>query len=609
MRRQLVSPCQEIRDAMGIPLRDRARAEARRPHGWAGVVEKVEHLRQSFHHSAILRREIWRTIRLDIDSERDFKHALQRHVKGLTQHRRWSILALLASTPLAAQSETIPASSAAYDRLEAISAYFPAAGVFLGERGVSARQFHAYAERLRRGVESAPSSSRKEWAQRELAVLSGSNASGALSASWRADLSATDATNEPIASNGLGSIDAVTNPFEARRDGWRVEKGAAATFAPTIALRRSSFSVLAEPRFSSHVAEGRKERIWQGMLHRAYARGVLRNVAIRAGADEMIWGQSPIGALFISGNAPPLPAIAVATDSAITLPWWFRFAGPVRATLMLADLGGKQDPPHAKLAGWQVSIMPWRRFELGVAVTTQTGGSGGPKATFFERVIDLFPVIDALAPQHADLQFSNKLAGGNMRLRFPELSGLDVYYELQIDDFDGRRLRSSMIDDASHLVGARLPILTARGLLAFRGEWHNSALRIYEHTQFRSGVTYKRHLIGNPLGAHAAAGYLATTWQPSPRTSFELLLADERRDPAIYTVITTQPRDRGFQFIRLTDDPDVRRARAILAWRQGIGAGALNVAVGHNLAWRPGMPSRSEWLGHLTIRSAYLPWF
>ena len=605
-----MSAAKDLGDPVRKSFGDVARAKAGDADIRSGFVEHVEYLRQSVRHSAILCREVRGAIRLDVDSQRNFKHVQRRHVNDVTQHRRWLVAALLAAGPLRAQSEIVPASSQLYDRLEAISAFFPTAGIFLGERGVSARQMASYLERLRLTVGASPPGATRDWAQRELAAVAALRpAERPVSAAWRADVSGSDARNAPITPNGLGSIDAATNPFESRRDGWRVEKGAAAIFSPTLALRRARVGAAVQPRFSTHVAEGRAERIWQGTLHRAYVRGTWRNLALRVGADELLWGQSPIGALFVSGNAAPLPAIAIASDSAFVLPWWFRLAGPVRATLMLADLGGKQDPPHAKLAGWQVSITPWRRFELGVAVMTQTGGSGGPEATFLERVVDLIPVIDALAPQHADLQISNKVAGGNLRLRFPELSGLDLYYELQIDDFDGRRLRSSMTDDASHLIGARLPFVTRRGLLALRGEWHNSALRIYEHTQFRSGVTYKRRLIGNPLGPHAAAGYAVATWQPTPTRTFELLLADERRDPAIYSVITTQPRDRGFQFIRTTDDPDVRRARAVVAVRQALSAGALDVLFGHNLAWRPGQPRHREWLGQVTFRSTYVPAF
>src|SRR5688500_15042843 len=60
----------------------------------------------------------------------------------LQQLRRWvPIVLLVTGTRLPAQSAvTIPASSALYDRLESVSALFPVAGVFLGERPLSRRE-------------------------------------------------------------------------------------------------------------------------------------------------------------------------------------------------------------------------------------------------------------------------------------------------------------------------------------------------------------------------------------------------------------------------------------------------------------------------------------
>jgi hypothetical protein len=528
----------------------------------------------------------------------------------------------MASSLRAQSAATVPASSALYDILESISARFPARGTFLGERSLSRREVERILARLAAVIESARAESKgphHDWARREVAALrKGLEALRARDQSkttarfaWRADVISSDAGRERIESNGLGELDALTHAFAGRRDGWPMLQGSAVTVAPSGVLGTGDwFSLAVQPRLSSIDARapGSVSR-WQGFLHRAYARAVVRNVAVRAGLDEMIWGQSPIGALFISGNAPPLPALVVGTDTPVTLPWWFRHTGPVRITVMLADLGGSQEPPHAKLAGWQVSVMPWSRFELGVSVLTQTGGSGGPKATFFERVVDLFPVIDALAPQHADLQISNKLAGGNLRLRFPELGGLDVYYELQIDDFDGRRLRSSLVDDAAHLLGARMPLITSRGQFSLRAEWHNTSLRLYEHAQFRSGVTYREHLIGNPLGPNAQAGYLTMGWQRSPLDAVELALASERRDPSQYTVTTSDPRDRGFQFVRLTDDPDIRRTRLTTSVTRSLGLGSLRVTLGHNLAWRTGQPKRDEWLGLISLTSQRLAVF
>lgn len=532
------------------------------------------------------------------------------------------VLLLLAGTQLRAQAAaTVPASSAIYDRLESASALFPTRGVHLGERSLSRRDVERAIARMAAAIErdsAEQNAARRAWARRELdaiaaalAVEGGASRSERLRAagSWRAEIFASDALAERIANNGLGQIDAVTHPFAARRDGWAAIDGTVVSFAPTAVVGVGDrLAVVIEPRLSLW-ATGDSFPSAGAFFHRAYVRGVLYNVALRVGADELRWGQSPFGAMFISGDAAPLPAVVIATDTPITLPWLFRIAGPVRVAALLADLGRSQDPPHTKLAGWQVSVQPWTRFELGVAVLAQQGGRGGPSASLFERFIDLLPVIDALAPQHADLQFSNKLAGGNLRLRFPELSGLDFYYELQIDDFDARRLRSSFVDDAGHLLGARLPLLVRGGQLTWRAEWHRTSLRLYEHSQFRSGVTFRERLIGNPLGPNAKAGYLSAAWQSSPLNTLELTLADERRDPTPYTVSSPDPLDRSFRFIRGPDEPQYRRNRAAASFDRSIGVGAVRLALGYNRAWRTGQPARGEWLGLLMLRSQHLRGF
>lgn len=519
----------------------------------------------------------------------------------------------------AQSAATVPSSSSVYDRLESVSALFPARGIHLGQRSLSRRDLQRSVARLRAAIDSAPPgpATRRQWARQELAAVAAALASerGLYRASrltvggaWRAESFASDARSERITNNGLGELDAVTHPFAAGREGWSTGQGNVVTLAPTGVLGLGDgFAVAVEPRTSiGHFRD--RARAEDAFVHRAYARGVFRNVALQVGADELRWGQSPLGALFISGNASPLPALMIGTDTPITLPWLFRIVGPVRMTALLADLGKSQDPPHAKLAGWQASLQPWSRFELGVAVLSQMGGSGGPKATFIERLVDLFPAIDALAPQHADLQISNKLAGGNLRLRVPELSGLDFYYELQIDDFDGRRLRSSLVEDAAHLLGARLPLLLRDGQLTWRAEWHRTSLRLYEHSQFRSGVTYRGHLIGNPLGPHATGAYLSATWRRSPLSAVEIGLVDERRDPSLYTV-PSSTRDTAFRFIRLTNDPDHRRRRAIASIERTVGGAALRFTAGYNRAWRTGQAARGEWLALLAFRGQQLPTF
>ncbi|MGH7678163.1 MAG: capsule assembly Wzi family protein [Gemmatimonadaceae bacterium] len=527
---------------------------------------------------------------------------------------------LVAVTLQAQPAATIPASSTLYDRLEAVSAFFPVRGLFLGERALSRREVQRIVASLSTAIDSVPPQAQRRaaWARRELeVVLSALNEKrdmkvrGGLRAgfAWRGDVVSSNALEERIEPNGLGSIDAVTHPFAQGRYGWPTPDGTAATLAPRGVFGAGDWFAAAAQVSGTLTSEHEDGWISERFLQRGYLRGVFHNVGAHLGMEEQRWGQSPRGSLFISGNAMPFPSVSLSTDTAITLPWVLRHAGRTRGVLFISDLGGTQVPPHARLVGWQASIQPWSRFELGVAVTAQMGGNGGPPATFFQRVVDLLPLIDALAPQHADLQISNKLAGGNLRLRFPELSGTDLYYELQIDDFDGRRLRSSFVDDAAHLVGVRVPILLGDGLLAWRGEWHYTSLRLYEHGQFRSGSTYRQRIIGNPLGPHAMAGLLAANWQPTPARNLELSAALESRDPSQYTVVTSGPNDRGFTFVRLTNDPSFRRLRINLSLDQLLPGGALRVMLGHNQASRTGQASRHEWFGLLSLNSQRLTTF
>lgn len=532
------------------------------------------------------------------------------------------MLLLSCGSALRGQSAaTVPASSGVYDRIESVSAWFPARGVFLGERPLSRREVQRVLARLTEAVQQATAdrAARQAWARRELDVVRAALGEErgvrrgdrtVAGVSWRADLLSSDAQAVRIDSNGLGQIDAVSHPFTAGRHGWPAAHGSIITVAPTGVLGVSSSVALAmQPSASLSLAMRNGGWSAQRLLHRAYARGVFHNAAAQLGADEQRWGQSPFGALFLSGNTIPPPALSIGTDTAITLPWVLRLAGPLRMTTLLALLGNTQDPQGAKLAAWQATIQPWTRFELGVAVVAQQGGEGAPSATLLERFVDLIPVIDAIHPRNADLQISNKFAGGNLRLRFPELSGLDFYYELQIDDFDGRRLRSSLVDDAAHLLGVRLPLLVRDGQLIWRVEWHRTSLRLYEHAQFRSGYTYRSQILGSPLGPHAAAGYASVSWQAAPLDGVELAVADERRDPSQYEVQTSGPNDRGWKFIRLTDDPDSRRRRATLSFNRQLAVGGVRLTLGYNRAWRTGQVGREEWLGLVSLTSRRLSVF
>ncbi|HMC53726.1 MAG TPA: capsule assembly Wzi family protein [Gemmatimonadaceae bacterium] len=532
------------------------------------------------------------------------------------QLMRGTVLLLLAATQsMSAQSTaTVPASSDVYERIEAVSAWYPTRGVFLGERPMSIRDAARVVEALSRRIEQAAPTPRREWAQAQIRALrtalsAASDPARGVRWSWRTDALGTNARVERIRPNGLGGIDttsgefigidALRHSFDAAREG--IPASAATLLVlPTVSAGGTAAAVIVEPLIATGGARADSGR-WSPAFHRAYVRGVWHNAAIRAGADEMRWGQSATGALFISGNAAPLHALTIGTDTPVTLPWLLRHAGAFRLSGMLADLG-EGFPSHARLAGWQGSIQPWSTFELGVAVLSHTGGGGSPRATFFERVVDLFPVIDALAPQHADLQISNKIAGGNLRLRIPQLSGTDFYYELAIDDFDARRLRSSLVEDAGHLLGIRVPTFAGARPVTWRAEWQRTSLRLYEHSQYPSGVTYHQRLIGNPLGPNAKGASLDVRIDLDAASTLELAAADERRNPSIFLGASNDALDHGFRFVLDSLIPDYRRQRLTASLERAMGGMTAGVVVGFARSWQETSSRRTEWLMELRVR-------
>lgn len=514
----------------------------------------------------------------------------------------------------------MPASSAVYDRLETISAWYPVRGLFLGERPMSMRDLRRAVALLSRRVDSSLADERRLWAREQLdriaATLGGDSAPAtSVMGSWRGVITRTNALVERIEPNGLGGfdtttrrfvgIDAVRHSFDAVEQGLPSD-GALVAVLPTGALATPWLAAAVEG-FIASTGAARDSGRWAPLAHRAYVRGVVHNAAMRVGADEMRWGQSPVGSMFLSGNAAPLHAITLSTDTPVTLPWLFRHAGPFRLTGVLADLGATRRPSHARLAGWQGSIQPWSSFELGVAVFTHTGGAGAPRATFLERIVDLFPVIDALAPQHADIQISNKVAGGNLRVRLP--SGIDFYYELQIDDFDGRRLRSSLIEDSGHLLGLRIPMLVDSRLLAWRAEWQRTSLRLYEHSQFPAGITYHEKVLGNPLGPNAKGAYIGALFEMSPRARVELGVADERRNPSIFTITSSGSRDQGFRFVLDTLKPNVRRDRLVASLERELRSVTGTLTVGAARFTPEASAPRNEWVVELRVRRYALRMF
>jgi hypothetical protein len=319
------------------------------------------------------------------------------------------------------------------------------------------------------------------------------------------------ATNSPpfmMADDLLGTSEAWLNPILPATGSDPIDDGAHLVIESAHTIRGASWLVAdLRPRLvtSRRSPEG-PDRARHLEADVAYLRAAAGSFLLDVGRANVAFGHGAFGTLGVSDQAPPMLMVRVANDVPISIPWVSRISGPVRGTLFVADLGADQNFPHARLGGWKASFLPHPRLELGVTVLSQQGGGGAPPASFAVRVIDLLPLYDAIFVTDRDFQISNKFSGIDFRFR-PAWAGVELHGELLLDDWDERRVRSTLWEDAGYVLGASLPVISPDGSVTLAVEAHHVGIRMYRHSQFTSGYTTRGRLIGDPLGSNANAFY------------------------------------------------------------------------------------------------------
>jgi hypothetical protein len=372
------------------------------------------------------------------------------------------------------------------------------------------------------------------------------------------------------ADTGLGGVDATIDPLTLTgRQGRDELRGSSIGIEAGIWFRMGShLAVEARPRFRAGTEPSvlREPTVsWQSLVGRFQA----GNVVFSIGREYLTWGTARHGGLFLSDNAPPLDLISIASDRPFSLPGPLGRLGPTRAIVFGSDLGARQFFPHSMLLGYKVSVAPAPRLELGVSVLDFTGGEGAPRATALKRVEHFlaFPVLPLKG-----FQFSNQMAGIDLRYRMAGRRGATVYWEMNLDDFDVRRLDGVLWrDDAAQLVGVRVPAITPDGRVGVTAEIHHTGTRFGRHLQFQSGATRDGRLLGDPLGPDADGAYAFVDLDPGPRTHVSVAVAAEAYRADQYVIASQDP----FVIRRTGSRPQERRTRAVLSWRrQSAGARA-----------------------------------
>ncbi|MBI4223708.1 MAG: hypothetical protein HY609_02140 [Deltaproteobacteria bacterium] len=264
-----------------------------------------------------------------------------------------------------------------------------------------------------------------------------------------------------------------------------------------------------------------------------YLRGEFKNIGLQIGRDMLAWGPAPEGGVFYSSNATPLDMFKISNASPFYYPWIFKYLGPAQASFHLAVLGSNRDIPHPYVAGWKLSFLPHKNFEFGFTHAVMAGGEGSADASFGNRVTDVFGVFASLGAR--DPNISNRVGGFDFTWRFPGLRGLNLYYEILMEDTKEPAHWDLMFwHEAINQVGLFLPQLSADGTQTLRFEFQRAGFRPYRHHQYTSGWTQNGRLMGSELGPDAYGFMLEFGHEPTPyfhqRHSFHF----ESRDSDVY---------------------------------------------------------------------------
>lgn len=387
----------------------------------------------------------------------------------------------------------------------------------------------------------------------------------------RAEATSLDSPWLPIREDtGLGGIDAEVNHLVRYREGRDYLDGE--NFGAELAFdavvgRRLAFQ--ANPRI--WVGDDRVGGTDDGaQLLGAQARLQLSNLRIDVGRSASLWGPGEDGGTLLAGNTRGLDRIRLSSDSPFRWPGFLSVLGPSQAEVFLGFLEEDRDIPRSKLVGYNIAVRPHPLVEAWFATLIQSGGSGAPDATAWERIADHLLFIDWIFHGGETFLFSNKGTSMGVRVRVPRLRHGQLFAGFTLED-KGHNPKRIFWQDGSWLVGLWMPRLDAAGAYDLRVELHHSGYRMHRHSQFTSGRTLDRRLLG--MGdVNSDGGFIELgTSRRRMRLSFHVGIENRSAD-----AWETRFREDGELDVleKVDDRPDELYLRALASLQAFVGGGA-----------------------------------
>jgi hypothetical protein len=478
--------------------------------------------------------------------------------------------ATLAERAAAQASPNVAPDERVYRDIDRLTAAGLIDRVIVGSRPYSRREIHRLLTEAQRNLNRL--SDAHAWAEQTIArdvQLYAEHPNRVMDAA-RDEASWIDSPPRVAPSDANGFIRANIDPLVANRGGRPIYDG---TITNTLETFHSAtigpwLAVAVNPRLTADT-RGRNRPIGDSSvfaLQTGSVNALFGNLSIEVGRDYTLFGQAPTGGLLLSEDAPALDMIRISNDMPAELPWLFRYLGPMRGVAFVADMGHDAFHPHARLIGYHLSARPHPRLEVGIEVTDALGGGGAPSFSVGQALVDAFPFINPILRHRSDF-VSNKFFGGDIRWRVPGITGVELYGEGAVDDFDARRFRSSLFEDGGYIFGAHAACVIECGRLGVRAEFHQTGIRYYTHGDY--DMTSRNWILGDPLGPRALGGYLTLDSDFGRIGEFSLTAAHEVRNGNTYGSAVTGVDTRGFHFVLDARRPFEQRSRALASWIGG----------------------------------------
>ena len=522
-------------------------------------------------------------------------------------------LVLAALTPRIARAQAtpfVPPGAIVYDDIDRLAAAGLIDTIIVGVRPWSEREIARLLNEARRNIDRNPKA--REWAMptidADLEFFAPHPNRGIDAASVQ--VTGLNSPNRPAPTDPNGTIDVSINPLASGRNARPLADNGATGTVETFhtATLGQHLALQLEPRASVLGAGDPTSGLADVAIQSGSANTLFGNLSISAGREYILYGQAPTGGLLFSTTSPALDMVTIANDRPAAMPWIFRLLGPMRGTFSVADQGTDVVHPHATLISYHIAALPTRYFEFGLQVIDAMGGEGGQTASLGKRIIDILPYVPAIFHATNSFQFSNKMAGGDARIRIPSADGLELYGEGVLDDFDPRRLRSSFLEDGGYIFGAYLACLFDCGRFGVRAEYHQTGIRYYTHPDYP--IEAYHSLLGDPLGPRGLGTYLTLDGETNPRSNhdmrFSLTGAFEVRSGNEYSAVATQPDQSDFHFVQVVHRPGEKRARVLAGWSPTPRSSHLTLDVDagiedvHTFDFVPGV-NRTNAIGQLTV--------